>query len=272
MTSQQPNLDPEFEYAQDLSILRDDERLILAFESWEGPIDALLHLAREQKIDMAMISIVALVDQYIAFVRRAEGLRMELAADYLVMASWLVYLKSKLLLPEPAKAEQGDGAEIARDLAFHLHRLDAMRQAGQALFERDLLNQKRFASALPESITISQRLRVDCSLKALLSSYAHVVLDEEKTDLYISRPEIYGLEDALEHLRAMVADKIPDWRQLREFLPQSIRTNMGRRSAYASTFFASLELARVGQIDLQQSQAFDTVSLRSAREAKGELI
>lgn len=263
---------PEFDYAVDLGELQDDEKLILALDAWEGPIDALLHLAREQKVDLANISIVQLVDQYIMFVRKAHGLRIELAADYLVMAAWLAFLKSKLLLPKAEKEQASDGPRIARDLAFHLKRLDAMRGAGEALFERSLLGQGRFSTGGGQRVKILERISHYTTLAELLKAYGRVNVQEVKASFSIKRTEIFSLEAAFERLQSLVQDPILNWLSLHEFLPSDLKGATMTRSGVASTFVASLELARLGKLDLKQDEPFADIKLRSPKEARGALL
>jgi segregation and condensation protein A len=240
--------------------------LVVDLEGYEGPIDVLLTLARDQKVDLTKISILRLADQYLAFIAAARQLRLEIAADYLVMAAWLAYLKSRLLLPQPAEADEPSGAEMAAALAHRLMRLEAMQQAGARLFTRALLGRDVFARGAPEGLPRVLIPVYEASLYDLLHAYGEGRERQEGGILHIEAPELYSMDDAIQRLSRLLG-RIPEWRSLMSFLPAGIMRGVVHRSAVASTFAASLELTRAGKIQLRQDKAFGPIYLRSPPEA-----
>lgn len=243
------------------------DRLLLDIEGFEGPIDVLLTLARDQKVDLTHISILALAEQYLDFIARARKLRLELAADYLVMAAWLAYLKSRLLLPAPPGDEEPSGAEMAAILAFQLQRLEAMKKAGAQLFERAQLGQAFFRRGAPEPLKIENRVTFEVTLYDILRAYGRQHARQEGSTLHIAPTELYSIEDALNRLRTLVGS-VPDWTVLSKFLPTGLKDKLLRRSALASTFVATLELARNGRIEIQQDGPYAPVYIRTSRRAE----
>ncbi len=241
-----------------------DSEFVLDLQGYEGPIDALLQLAREQKVDLTRISILALADQYLEFVSRARHLRLELAADYLVMAAWLAYLKSRLLIPEPEGDEEPSGAQMAAALKFRLQRLEAMQKAGERLMGRPQLGREIFPRGMPEPLRVVTQARYQGSLYELLKAYATIRRPGEVTRLHIAAPELFSVEDALQRLSSLLGD-MPGWRTLSSFLPPDLRDGLVGRSALASTFAASLEMCRDGKLQIRQDGPFGTIYL-SARE------
>ncbi len=238
--------------------------LLLDLDGFEGPIDVLLALARDQKVDLTKISILQLADQYLTFVEQARELRLELAADYLVMAAWLAYLKSRLLLPSTeADGEQLSAAEMAERLAFQLQRLEAMRNLGRALMERPRLNRDFFPRGAPEPVDIVNTAVYEVSLYDLLKAYGEFKSRDNISALRIDPSELYSMETALERLRGLVGN-VPDWTVLSSFLPKGLRSGLVLRSALAATFAASLELTKSGKLMLQQSGCFAPIFIRSA--------
>lgn len=238
--------------------------LFLDLDGFEGPIDVLLALARDQKVDLTKISILELANQYLTFIEQARELRLELAADYLVMAAWLAYLKSRLLLPSTeADGEQLSAAEMAERLAFQLQRLEAMRNLGRALLERPRLNRDFFGRGAPEPLDIVNTPVYELSLYELLKAYGDFKSRDNITALRIDPSELYSMETAIERLRGLVGD-LPDWTVLSAFLPKGLRGGLVVRSALASTFAASLELTKAGKLMLQQSACFAPLYIRSA--------
>lgn len=233
--------------------------LNLALDGWEGPLDLLLSLARSQKVDLTKISILALVDQYLVFIADARALRLELAADYLVMAAWLAYLKSCLLLPPDPEADP-DPHEMALRLQFQLQRLDAMRDAGVRLFGRDRLDHDCFVRAAPEGLRLLASDQYDCSLFDLLRAYGDIRARTDRTVYAVSRRPVLALDEALERLGRLLGQAL-DWTDLARYLPDALDEDY-RRSALASTFLAALELARQGRADLSQADAFGPLLLR----------
>ncbi len=224
------------------------ETLTLALGSWDGPLDLLLSLARAQKVDLAQISILALVEQYLAFIAAARALRLELAADYLVMAAWLAYLKSCLLLP-PDPAADPDPQELAARLQRQLERLEAMREAAARLLGRDRMGIDTFRRAAPEGLEATPRRVFAADLFGLLSAYAAVRARRERPAYAVARRDVLALDAALERLRRLVG---PRWTALADYLPAAGEPRF-RRSALASTFAAALELTRIGKTELAQA-------------------
>lgn len=261
-----PGADDPFEEDTPRSGARETDRLRIDIEGFEGPIDVLLALAREQKVDLTRISILALADQYLAFVSRARQLSLELAADYLVMAAWLAYLKSRLLLPAPAGDDQPSGAEMAAMLAFQLQRLEAMKDAGARLMNRGLLNRDVFACGEPEPLRIQSRPAIEVSLYEILQAYARQHSRKEASTLHIAPTDLYSIEEAIARLRGLVGS-VPNWTLLSTFLPAEFHDPLLQRSALASTFVATLELARSGKIELSQSSPFAPLYLRTSRRS-----
>lgn len=242
-----------------------ESQLLVDLDGFEGPIDVLLALARDQKVDLTKISILQLADQYLAFVARARSVRLELAADYLVMAAWLAYLKSRLLLPvSEVPDEEPTGAEMAAALAFQLRRLEAMQDAGTRLFARSLLGRDVFARGAPEKVEVVSDIHYETKLYELLRAYGDI---RNKSDaaapLEIAQAELYSVEVALERLRDHLG-RIPDWQTLLSFLPPGLQDSLVMRSAVAATFVASLEMVREGKLQIRQSGHFQEIFLRQA--------
>jgi segregation and condensation protein A len=243
--------------------------LVVDLGAYEGPVDVLLSLAREQKVDLTKISILRLADQYLAFIAKARRLRLELAADYLVMAAWLAYLKSRLLLPEPQPEDEPTAAELAAALALRLQRLEAMQQAGQRLMARPQMGREVFARGAPEGLRSITRVIWDVSLYDLLKAYGEGRNRTAAPVLEIRAQELYSMEDALRRLGTMIAG-VRDWRSLLSFLPSELRNGGGgllERSAIAATFAASLELVRDGRLQLRQDTMFGPIFVRGAPDA-----
>jgi segregation and condensation protein A len=239
--------------------------LVVDLEGYEGPIDMLLTLAREQKVDLTRISILQLADQYLAFIAAARRLRLELAADYLVMAAWLAYLKSRLLLPDPQPPDEPSGAELAAALTHQLQRLEAMQQTGARLMARPQLGRDVFARGAPEGLPRVLRPVWEVTLYDLLKAYGEQRQRKEASVLHIEATELYSMDDALHRLERLVG-RVPEWRTLMSFLPRGLRDGVVGRSAVAATFAASLELVRAGKLELRQDSTFGPIYLRSAPE------
>ncbi len=244
--------------------------LVLDLDGYEGPIDLLLALAREQKVDLTKLSILQLADQYLAFIAAQRQLRLEIAADYLVMAAWLAYLKSRLLLPEPPPGDDGpSGEQLAAALAHRLRLLAAMQRAGAALMARPLLGRDVFASGRPEGLPNVDRPVFALSLYELLAAYGGTYRRRHAGALTIEPSAFHSLDEALRRLARFVG-QLPDWRELAAFLPAGVGGAVFRRSVLAATFAASLELARAGHIELRQDRAFGPIYLRSPAARRGE--
>jgi segregation and condensation protein A len=241
--------------------------LVVDLEGYEGPIDVLLTLAREQKVDLTRISILRLADQYLAFIAAARRLRLEVAADYLVMAAWLAFLKSRLLLPQPPAPEEPSGADLAAALTQQLQRLEAMQEAGTRLMARPQLGRDVFARGAPEGLPRVLVPVWEASLYDLLKAYGEGRQRKESGVLHIEAPELYAMDDALQRLERMLG-RVPDWRSLMSFLPPLAGGDgLVWRSAIAATFAASLELVRAGKLQLRQDAAFGPIYLRSPPES-----
>jgi segregation and condensation protein A len=240
----------------------DGAALVIDVDGFEGPLDLLLTLARTQKVDLRRISVLALAEQYLSFIAEARTLRIELAADYLVMAAWLAYLKSRLLLPLEPGAAEPEAAAMAEALAIRLERLQAMRDAGARLMARDLLGRDVFARGAPEVVTHATRTTFTASLLDLMQAYARIRTRDEFRPWAFDRRDVYTMEEALDRLRAMVG-AIADWTPLEVWLPEGWATPARRRSATAATFAAALELARQGRIALRQEAPFAPLSIRT---------
>lgn len=239
----------------------DDGALYLALDGWEGPLDLLLDLARRQKVDLRAISILALVDQYLGYIERAEALKLELAADYLVMAAWLAYLKSALLLPREAQDEPS-AEELALRLQIRLARLGAMREAAARLMARDRLGRDVFTRGAPEGLETLRRTRWNCDQFALMEAYGRVRARTAPVVHLVRERPVMTLDSALSRVSAMLGVAL-DWMRLEEFLPPHADAPL-RRSALASSFVAALELARLGKAELAQDEVFGPLRLRRA--------
>jgi segregation and condensation protein A len=239
-----------------------EDELVLDIDGYEGPIDILLTLARDQKVDLTKISILELAEQYLAFINAAQRLRIELAADYLVMAAWLAYLKSRLLLPTIGGEDEPSAAELAASLAFQLQRLEAMRKVSEHLFAREQMGQDFFRRGDPERMPIIRSSVFDLSLYELLSVYGAHHQRQEASIYEINPMEVFSIEDALIRLRSLIGD-VPDWTVLTSFLPEGIRNALSYKSAIATTFVATLELARIRQISIRQSGTFEPIFIKT---------
>ncbi len=239
--------------------------LVIDVGGFEGPLDLLLHLARAQKVDLARISILALAEQYLEFVDTARQVRIELAADYLVMAAWLAYLKSRLLIPQQAKDEGPSGEEMAATLAFRLKRLEAMRDAATRLVNRNRLGRDVFARGAPEHIADDRKSVFEATLYDLLSAYANLRQRQAVTQVTIEKRQVWSLSDARDILMRMIGEIGEDWHALDRFLLRYLVSPADRATAIASAFAASLELAREGQVELRQDGAFEPIFMRRGK-------
>lgn len=249
-----------------------DKSLMVDLDGFEGPLDLLLHLARTQKVDLAKISVLALAEQYLAFVENAQKLRLELAADYLVMAAWLAFLKSKLLIPQKHDEEEQSGEEMAQALAFRLKRLEAMREAATRLINRNRLGRDVFARGMPEPIVIEKTSDYEASLYDLLTAYASQRQRNSLSLVTIARRKVWSLKDARGILLRMVGN-VDSWTALDHFLLQYLHDDAAeRRTALASSFAASLEMVREGQLDIRQDGVFAPIFLRNSTRKKTEPV
>jgi segregation and condensation protein A len=236
--------------------------LVLDLDGYEGPIDLLLALARDQKVDLARISILALADQYLAFIAEQRRLQLEIAADYLVMAAWLAYLKSRLLLPDPPEEEGPSAVELAEALAHRLRLLEAMQRAGASLMAQPQLGREFFMRGAPEGLDRIDRPVFELSLYELLKAYGDGHRRQHGQVLTILPTSYHSLSEAMERLAQFVG-QVPEWRELENFLPEELRSGPLRRSALAATFAALLEMAKSGRLELRQDRNFGPLYLRS---------
>jgi segregation and condensation protein A len=230
-------------------------------DGFEGPLDLLLELARRQKVDLTRISVLALAEQYLAFVEAARRVRLELAADYLVMAAWLAYLKSRLLLPAPPKTEEPDPVQLAADLAERLRRLQAIRAAAERLSERPQLGRDLFLRGAPEGLDVVNAPVYRASLYELLTAYAQRRQKQALSLVSVRHRQVWSLAEARERLERMVG-AAAEWTALDDYLIEWTAQPGQARTVRASTFTASLEMVREGLIDLRQDRAFAPLWLR----------
>jgi segregation and condensation protein A len=238
------------------------EALIVDVEGYEGPLDLLLTLSRSQKVDLRRISVLQLAEQYLRFVEQARALRIELAADYLVMAAWLAFLKSRLLLP-PEPGEDGPSAEdLAAHLAFQLERLQAMREAAAQLMARDQLGRDFFARGAPDNQSARTKVIWDATLLDLIRGYARIRTRDEFRPYAFDRQDVFTMEQALDRMRGLLG-YMGDWAELTQFLPEGWDASPARRrSATAAHFAAILEMAKRGQVNIRQSDTFAPIHIR----------
>ena len=238
------------------------EALIVDVDGFEGPLDLLLTLSRTQKVDLRRISVLDLARQYLAFVEKAKVLRIELAADYLVMAAWLAFLKSRLLLP-PDPAEDGPtGEEMAAHLAFQLERLQAMRDVAARLMARDRLGRDVFARGVTQEMQRVRKITYTATLLDLMQGYARIRTRDEFRPFVMDRDAVFTLEEALERMRGLIGFA-GTWTEISSYLPEGWDADPARwRSATAATFAASLELVKEGKVELRQSETFAPIELR----------
>lgn len=238
-----------------------EAELVVDIAGFEGPLDLLLHLARNQKVDLSRISVLALAEQYIAFIESARSIRLELAADYLVMAAWLAFLKSRLLIPQPHKDDGPSGEEMASALAFRLKRLEAMRDAATRLVNRNRLGRDVFARGAPEHMPVERTSAFEASLYDLLQAYASLRQREAVMQVTIERRQVWSLADA-RLILARLMGGLSDWTALDDFLLRYVGDPSQRVSAVASAFAASLEMVREGRLEIRQAAAFAPIYVR----------
>ena len=245
----------------EIAPVRDSDELNLSLDGWEGPLDLLLTLARAQKVDLHAISILALTEQYLAYIANARHLKLEIAADYLVMAAWLAYLKSCLLLPKDPTIEPGP-EELAMRLQLRLQRLQAMREAGARLIGRDRVGRDVFLRGRPEGLKVVRRAAWTNDLYDLIAAYGIVRARSEPAVHVVTRRPVMTLDEAIHRLERMIGARL-EWTALEAFLPDTQDPEF-RRSALASSFVATLELARLGKLRIEQEGTFSTLYVRAA--------
>ena len=243
-----------------------DHRLVLDVDGFAGPIDVLLTLAREQKVDLTQISILELADQYLVWVAKLRQANLELAADYLVMAAWLAYLKSLLLLPTSTDDEEPTGEEMAAALQFQLLRLESMQEAGEKLLGRDQLGQDFFPRGNPEKFGYNLNSAFEVSIYDLLKAYGEHTHRSNVRILRIELSDLYSTDDGLKWLTKMLGS-MPDWTSLLQFLPAEIKGDLVSRSMVASALSAALQLTKQGELKIRQTETFGTIYVRAAQNA-----
>ncbi len=242
-----------------------DPSLRVDVDGFEGPLDLLLELARRQKVDLARISILSLAEQYLAFIEKIRRMRIEIAADYLVMAAWLAYLKSRLLLPEPENdGEEPTGEEMAAMLAFRLRRLEAMRLTASRLVNRNRLGRDFFARGMIEEMAVDTGLRHTANLYDLLTAYAAMRQLRAISLVTIAQRSVWSLKEARDILERLIGE-MSDWAPLEDFLRQYAPDPVVYRTATASSFAAALEMVREGDLALRQETAYAPIYLRVGR-------
>ena len=238
------------------------ETLIIDVDGYEGPLDLLLTLSRTQKVDLRKISVLDLAVQYLIFIERATALRIELAADYLVMAAWLAFLKSRLLLPPDPKEDGPSGDELAAHLAYQLERLQAMRDCAAKLMARDRLGKDRFVRGLPEDVSRRRKVIYTANLLDLMQGYARIRTKDDFRPFVLDRDAVLTMEQALTRMRGLIGFT-GDWTDIISYLPEDwLNDPQKRKSATASTFAASLELAKEGKIEIRQCEVYAPIEIR----------
>jgi segregation and condensation protein A len=238
------------------------EALTIDIDGWEGPLDLLLALARNQKVDLRQLSILQLVDQYLTYVNEARELKLEVAADYLVMAAWLAYLKSALLLPRDPEIEPSP-EDLALRLQLRLERLNAMREAGARLVARDRMGRDVFSRGAPEGLKVVRKSRWQAEIYDLISAYGQISARTRPVFHVVAVRPVMTLEDAIARVSELVGERI-DWSTIESFLPEEAE-GLYRKSALASSFVAALELAKQGRVELRQKSAFAPLYLKAAQ-------
>ena len=240
------------------------ETLIVDVDGFEGPLDLLLSLSRAQKVDLRKISVLDLAVQYLGFIEKARELRIELAADYLVMAAWLAFLKSRLLLPPDPTMAGPTGDELAAHLAFQLERLQAMRDAAAKLMARDRLGRDRFVRGVTEDVTRRKTVNYSANLLDLMQGYARIRTRDDFRPFVMDRDTVFTMEQALQRMRGLIGFT-GHWTDILSYLPDGWTDDpKKRRSATASTFAASLELAKEGKIVIRQDEIFSPIQIKRA--------
>lgn len=245
------------------------EPLVVDVDGFEGPLDLLLSLARTQKVDLAKISILKLAEQYLSFIDKLRDMRLELAADYLVMAAWLAFLKSKLLLPEPEDEDEEDAEDLAQMLAFRLKRLEAMRKAATSLMNRNRLGREVFARGDPEPVHVVKKSEFSATLYDLLTAYAMQRQRQSVSTVQVAKRTVWSLQEAREALQRLVGVS-DEWARLDKYLFEYLVDPEQRITAMASSFTASLELVREGHLEIRQSGAFEPIYMRAGEKKKDE--
>lgn len=278
--STQPAKNTQTEFQEDpprspVPEVNEADQLLINVDGYEGPIDVLLDLARNQKVDITQVSILQLARQYLAFIERAQALNLELAAEYLVMAAWLAYLKSRLLLPKTDEGEEVSAQEMAEALQFQLRRLEAMQKSADMLMQRPQLGQDIFTRGRPEGLGVVTHTRWNVSLYDLLKAYGDIQRRGEDSHYDLPEFHVMSTEDAMSRLSRMLGN-LPRkgmhsvWTTLESFMPDGVTDRIYGRSALASTFTAGLELVKQGKLEIKQDGAFRPIYMRSRIVADDE--
>ncbi|MFH3479004.1 segregation and condensation protein A [Xanthobacter variabilis] len=249
-----------------------EEAFVVDLDGFEGPLDLLLALARTQKVDLTRISILALANQYLTFIEEARRGRLELAADYLVMAAWLAYLKSRLLLPAPPQEEGPSAEELAEAFARRLRHLERIRKAAEQLMARPQMEREVFARARPDPASLPQRpVAYTATLYDLLSAYARQRQTQALSTVTLKLRAVWSLAEARERLERLLGrDLLTDWMRLDQFLVEYLTRPDQRATALASSFSATLEMVREGLVDIRQEAPFAPLWLRARARGAGE--
>ena len=248
-------------YSENSKIIN-QEKLLLDLDGFEGPIDLLLHLAKEQKVDLSSISILQLSDQYLNFIQNTQLIDIEIAADYLVMAAWLAYLKSRLLIPDIEEEENYEEIlDVTEELKKRLQRLEAMQEAGKKLLALPKLGENRFKRGVEKSINIKIKYNYESSLYQLLTVYGQIISNNKDQKLTVHASSLYSIQDALNRLNDMIGDMI-EWTDLNNFLPKNLKKQLDLNSAIASHFVAALDLVNKGNLKIMQEKPFGTLWMK----------
>lgn len=255
----------DFESREQVELAENEPALLVDVDGFEGPLDLLLELARRQKVDLHRISILALAEQYLAYIEEARKLRLELAADYLVMAAWLAYLKSRLLLPEPPKSDEPTLEELASALALRLRRLEGIREAAQRLAERNRLGRDIFARGAPEPIKTNLQPKWEASLYELLTAYAVQREKQLNARVTLRKRKVWSLEEARSALERLMGHAL-DWISLDDYLIRYVVEPAMRPTVMASALSATLEMVREGRVSVHQEKHFGPLWFRAVRK------
>ena len=242
--------------------LQNSNRFNLILDSYEGPIDLLLDLARKQKVDLSEISIFELAEQYIQFISKYQDINLEIAADYLVMAAWLTYLKSRLLLPKEENIEEHSPEDLEEALRYQLQRLEAFQKISKILYSKPIIGRDVFYGGSSEGVNIKYNISYSSSLFDLLNSYSNILLKSEKVShLTIAYSELYSVDDAIQRLKNIFGTLV-EWTNFYTLIPKFGKNKIINKSLLSSTFVASLELAKNGFIDVKQSESFGNIYIK----------
>jgi len=246
-------------------INRSSKQFNISLTSYEGPIDLLLDLARRQKVDLSEISILGLVEQYINFINKYQDIHLEIAADYLVMAAWLTYLKSRLLLPKEEKSEDHTPEELEEALKYQLQRLEAFQSISKKLYSRSLIGRDVFYGGSTEGLKIKYDISYSSNLFDLIRSYSSIIQKKENVNhLTITYSELYSVDNAIQRLKSIFGE-LTEWTNFLNLIPRFKNKKIVNKSILSSNFVASLELAKNGFIDVKQNNLFGNIFIKLRR-------